>query len=204
MAAPIVVPFNFNPASTTIKTASYTIPSGKYALVTQSEIGYVNLGALSTSNASATKTFTDSEIFIQINGANYCTATQYFLQATIIDTNGASGTQTWTYTYNFPTYFNPRIVNCTGVFNSGSGTLSANTFFSGTASTNILNLNAIDQTFDAIRFQYSAGDFITANVTFRARIVTNTNQQGFWAKAGDVITIPSGAYLCVQEFNQIS
>jgi hypothetical protein len=33
MAAPIVLPFNNNPASTSIKTAAYTIPSGKYARV---------------------------------------------------------------------------------------------------------------------------------------------------------------------------
>lgn len=33
MSAPFVIPFNHNPASTTIKTASYTVPSGKYVRV---------------------------------------------------------------------------------------------------------------------------------------------------------------------------
>ena len=33
MAAPIVVPFNNNPAGVSVKTASYTIPAGKYAQV---------------------------------------------------------------------------------------------------------------------------------------------------------------------------
>jgi len=34
MAAPFIVPFNFQPDSTTIKTTSYTVPSGKYANIT--------------------------------------------------------------------------------------------------------------------------------------------------------------------------
>lgn len=34
MPAPIVIPFNFNPVTTTVKTGSYTIPAGKYAKVT--------------------------------------------------------------------------------------------------------------------------------------------------------------------------
>jgi hypothetical protein len=31
MSAPFIIPFNFDPISTTLKTSSYTIPSGQYA-----------------------------------------------------------------------------------------------------------------------------------------------------------------------------
>jgi hypothetical protein len=34
MSATLVVPFNFQPSSVSVKTASYTIPAGKYAKVT--------------------------------------------------------------------------------------------------------------------------------------------------------------------------
>jgi hypothetical protein len=34
MGAPIIVPFNFQPVSTTVRTAGYTLPSGRYAYVT--------------------------------------------------------------------------------------------------------------------------------------------------------------------------
>lgn len=33
MSAPFIVPFNFQPVSVSVKTASYTIPAGKYARV---------------------------------------------------------------------------------------------------------------------------------------------------------------------------
>jgi hypothetical protein len=33
MSAPFIIPFNFQPVSTSVKTASYTIPAGKYARV---------------------------------------------------------------------------------------------------------------------------------------------------------------------------
>jgi hypothetical protein len=39
MTAPFYVPFNFNTTSTTIKSASYTIPANKYARVTAYYIG---------------------------------------------------------------------------------------------------------------------------------------------------------------------
>lgn len=34
MPAPIVVPFNFEPVAVSVRTASYTIPAGRYARVT--------------------------------------------------------------------------------------------------------------------------------------------------------------------------
>jgi len=39
MSAPFVIPFNNNPSSVSVKTASYTIPAGKYALLTVNLIG---------------------------------------------------------------------------------------------------------------------------------------------------------------------
>jgi hypothetical protein len=39
MGAPIVVPFNFQPVAVSVRTASYTIPAGRYARVTVNVIG---------------------------------------------------------------------------------------------------------------------------------------------------------------------
>lgn len=36
MPAPFIIPFNNNPSATSVKTASYTIPAGKYAFVSTS------------------------------------------------------------------------------------------------------------------------------------------------------------------------
>jgi hypothetical protein len=36
----LIIPFDFNPYSTSVKTSSYTIPSGYYARVTASVDGY--------------------------------------------------------------------------------------------------------------------------------------------------------------------
>jgi hypothetical protein len=39
MTAPFVMPFNFQPTSVSVKTGSYTIPSGKYARVSVALLG---------------------------------------------------------------------------------------------------------------------------------------------------------------------
>jgi len=60
MAAPFVVPFNFQPFSTTIKTASYTVPAGYYARITPmlnniSVDGvYINNGPLTVQSGDTT------------------------------------------------------------------------------------------------------------------------------------------------------
>lgn len=39
MSAPFIIPFNFQPESISVKTASYTVPAGKYAYITANVIG---------------------------------------------------------------------------------------------------------------------------------------------------------------------
>lgn len=39
MSAPLVVPFNFQPLSVSVKTGSYTIPAGRYAFISANLVG---------------------------------------------------------------------------------------------------------------------------------------------------------------------
>jgi len=55
----IVIPFNFQPVSVSVKTSSYTIPAGKYAYVTANAIGSATFeigGATALSGSSTTQT----------------------------------------------------------------------------------------------------------------------------------------------------
>ena len=55
----IVIPFNFQPVSVSVKTSSYTIPAGKYAYVTANAIGSATFkigGTTALSGSSTTQT----------------------------------------------------------------------------------------------------------------------------------------------------
>ena len=69
MSAAIYVPFNYQTTSTTIKTSSYTIPSGKFAKVTPLSICCtINGSYLSTSSVSATYS---NSIFTMVTSARF-------------------------------------------------------------------------------------------------------------------------------------
>jgi len=57
MSAPFFVPFNFQPYSTTIKTTSYTIPAGYYALVLP-QCGNFSIDSVLTGHTLTTNTST--------------------------------------------------------------------------------------------------------------------------------------------------
>lgn len=203
MASKIVIPFDFNPSLTDVLTAAYTVPSGKYAKITVSDFGYVNLGNFSTSNANGTTTFTDSQIFMQLNSESIAMAQQYYFQVTISDTGGSSGTTNFTYVANFPTHFTPEIAsNCTTVA-AGATSGAANVLINGLIGSSILNASTATP-FDAIRFAQSGGDFFTGTSTFRTKIIARSNSISFWCKSGSVITCPSGMRYTVEEYNVIS
>lgn len=67
MSAPFIVPFNFQPVSVSVKTTSYTIPSGKYAYV----FVEVYSGGIFTINAVNSIT---SDPFLNIDYAGTSTA----------------------------------------------------------------------------------------------------------------------------------
>jgi hypothetical protein len=46
MSAPLIIPFNFQPTSTSVGSSSYTVPSGKYALVKLSNAIYPVLNSV--------------------------------------------------------------------------------------------------------------------------------------------------------------
>jgi len=72
----IVIPFNFQPVSVSVKTSSYTIPAGKYAYVTANAIGSATFeigGATALSGSSTTQTTNTSSTlrYGRGDGVNY-------------------------------------------------------------------------------------------------------------------------------------
>ena len=68
MASRLIIPFDNNPVSTTIKTASYTIPAGKYAEA------YCWFPSMPSSNASNANVVFPTRYTATINGIVYATS----------------------------------------------------------------------------------------------------------------------------------
>jgi hypothetical protein len=200
MSSRVFVPFDNNPTSVSTKNSSYTVPAGKYAKISILPIGYVNLGSFTTTNTSATKTFTEAEIFMQINGISTYMASQYYFQGSITDSNGNSSSSSFTYYFNFPSIFRPKMI-----VNSSSlpTAVAAVTLIDGTSHISILNTTT-QTLFDALSFSLSSGSFFTGTAIFKNKITTESNFQQFWVSSGSVITVPSGFYYQVEEYNAIS
>jgi len=198
MAAPIVVPFNFNPASTSIKAASYTIPTGKYAKI-------YNTGVwLSDSLGANPTTQTKASPSIQIDGEPI--PSSLYLQVTA--TSSTVATRTITY---------PNVeINSANIYAFASSNQASNplnvsiTRFAGstlTATGAGSSGNASDSNASftsTVIFQIAAA--IISATTYTGRVyIENSEKKDFWIPSGTVITIPLGAgrYI-LEEYNQIS
>lgn len=90
MPAPFVIPFNNNPSSVSVKTVSYTIPSGKYAQAyVEADSG--GIFTINSVNAVTTSPFLNVDIApAAFNSASYTAPTGY--QATITGVHNGSAT----------------------------------------------------------------------------------------------------------------
>lgn len=199
MAAPIVLPFNNNPASTTIKTASYTVPTGKYAYF----IPYSCALNESLGLNPGTQTRTSPAILLNGEQVQHSVQLNSQHQSSII-----GGTRTITYNFN-KLFFS-------------SGVLFAGVTAGSTANTTTVTLRTMSGASYATAATASEKILSIQGCTSSLTIVvamtsgsTSTNVGGIdlicpqvtplWIPSGSVITVPAGVanYLLI-EYNNIS
>jgi hypothetical protein len=177
MAAPIVIPFNNNPSSISSKTASYTIPTGKYARVGNATpdlsvngvlAGISRVFSISSSAVSATLTYG-----FTVSG------TGFYVSSWSV-TNGGIATTTASIGFGSTAGFNAVTISRV---NSGST--------NGTAFTRMMN----EGYYSLTTTNQSTVQSMTSTIY---ALPTN---YFFWAPSGTVL---AGASFFIEEYNQIS
>lgn len=183
MPAPFIIPFNYQPNSVSIKTSSYTIPAGKYALVSPKS-------AFFTLNGVDVFTINDS---LSFNETSASTVVRYFVSDGRYSwITSASGTRT-------------------GNTSSGSVTLSLGSQTS-IGSTQYVSLNrTLNGTTSASNIHIPTGHIFVASSNVNSGLYTwaisisvkilSSDVTDLWVPSGSVL---SGDNFIVSEFNQIS
>lgn len=184
MSSPIVVPFNFDPIATTVRTANYTIPAGRYARVTPlySTAGSYFQG--NNGNASC------SDINIQLNGA----VVYRFPVAGSLSTQALNVVRTLSFPANgkIEAFFggSSAMLRCyiSGAEINGSfGTITQSSF----------NISAMGSSI-GVQPTQSGYAMLTAKWQYLESI------SSFFAKSGDIITISAASSYLTEEYNRIS
>jgi len=174
MASPIVVPFNFDPVITAVRTASYTIPSGRYAQVFgECDSG----GSISVNGVTAVTTTAFSNIQVNGNAPSYTVPSGFRAKFRTISEGTTSGVLTLNGNSNYGNQDNTTVQGGALSEVGPGGTASVSSSGTGT-------------------FQGIHGVAIPSNATNR--------QAQFWLKAGDVLSGAGSWRAVVQEFNKIS
>jgi hypothetical protein len=181
MASRLIVPFDFNPASTTIKTSSYTVPAGKYARIVPYSGILLNSVATTptyTVSGSGTTSITSIDVF---------SGTGSYVAYTLTKTAAGSQPRSLTMYTLFPDGATAGTTFQTGV----------TTLFSTTtpgSSTGTVFIPA------GMHFRASVGGNIGQAVSY-SLVVTKVETEPFWVKSGDII---DGNRFLVEEYNAIS
>ena len=197
MASRLIIPFNNCPSSTAVRTASYTIPSGKYAKIYNTGVWLSD--SLGANPATQTKSFPS----VQIDGA----AISGSLYLHVTASSSTVATRTITY---------PVDINSQNIFASAQTSQSAQTLnmsinrFAGAvltasaAATTVTATETIASYASSIQFQIVATNTVSTNFIGRVSI-ENSEKKDFWIPSGTVITIPigTGRYI-LEEYNNIS
>jgi hypothetical protein len=189
MSAPFIIPFNFCPTSTSLKTAAYTMPAGKYAcVVTISPFFLINGVLLNGSetvsmSTSTTTVATDSAITSMV----YSSPVHVFSSSL---TRGGTATGT-----------------VGGNFGGGSHSIYNDTLFSVSRTTNgtTVTPHAIDGNSDtfwgAMTHSETSVGTLTASYTISYYYFKNLTSTKFWVPSGTVL---NGNNYVVSEYNMIS
>jgi hypothetical protein len=145
MSAPFIIPFNFQPVTTSVKTSSYTVPAGKYAKVVPSRADFTINGSSLSSSESATvvasgSSATTFQIYVQANslltqitlvqlGASNNTTGSISVGAQVVTpvaslSRTSTGTSTQSYSYEMGSSLYTLYASSTAV--SGSATFTVN------------------------------------------------------------------------------
>lgn len=91
MSAPFIVPFNFQPASVSVKTGSYAIPAGFYAKVVV-EVDSGGIFTIDSVNALTSAAFVNVDAYDQSNSnVSYTVPSGYYAETQINSDGSISG-----------------------------------------------------------------------------------------------------------------
>lgn len=198
---------NTSPASVTIKTGSYTIPAGKYAKIFYID-KTVQLGnAFSFTNTSQTKSFSESELCLMLNGTRLYSSS-YAWGGTITMSAGSSA---YSYTFTLPTsmqysytslgYFTTNSTG--GVGTNYIGNFKDSLYIEGNGGISIGSAvyTSASKVHCGLKVEIGQRPFnSTYTATYRFNIAPSLNQPPVWLKAGDVLTGPSDFSYILEEY----
>lgn len=198
MSAPFVIPFNNCPSSVSVKTASYTIPSGKYAKIKKvnSTLSTSGLNAL---NVALTKTFSELELSLSVDGLPY----DYFnarCSGTVTRTTSGAAS----YTINLPLSYVSELSSVCAI--GGTAPTSSSFRWAGTAVTSLAVAGFMSFIGPINQFVASVSVAASGSFTniFDFEICYKNIVEDFWLPSGSVVSCPVGCAFIVTEYNQIS
>ncbi|MCS6281473.1 MAG: hypothetical protein HUM72_12645 [Dolichospermum sp.] len=176
MAAPFLIPFNYQPFSTSVKTSSFTIPSGRYAKVVPSRADFTINGVSLSSTEQAV---------ITVSGTGSSTYQIYVQPNTMLAQVQLSQTGTG---------------SCTGSLTVGASVVTPAAQLSrSSAGTSTQNFN-----YDMGSSLYTLYVAVTGgspSVSFTVTYLKILSGQDIWVPAGTVL---AGSLFTVTEYNSIS
>jgi hypothetical protein len=184
MSAPIVVPFNYQPVSTTVQVASYTIPAGKYARVLAEcdSGGTITIGGVTAVSTSP---------FVNVNVLNNTNAT-----------------------YNVPTGYKFTVGSMGASGGAPSGYLNGNTntvYNQGGAGLATVGMAVLGAAGATVGPGGSASAITASAATNACRLAglaepsnATHRQAEFWLPAGAVLNGTGSWRAIVSEYNAIS
>lgn len=204
MSAPIVVPFNFQPAATGARASgTYTVTANRYAWVTV------------TAQDGGSATLNGTEIITsQSDTQGSATRTAYENDGSASESNGSSGGTTTIYTIPANNYFHGQLWFD---FSTSDGAeldlrVSGTTFYRTSTPGAYDFRGVIVGESDAIQINLDAGGSVqwgVSGVLFSDNETGNdqtatSNTISFWAKAGDAIAISGNANIVYAEYDNLS
>lgn len=202
MPAPILNSATVEPIEISDKTANYTIPAGRYAFIRyRTELqNFCDLGSFSVTNSSGTQTREAVLFTIQKNGIPIL-GTRFKFLSRVSENNAQARSITWNFT-GVPLGFSLKKINTfnwNAVFQGGGASYYGLTgLTSGTVTTNLLAGEQPGISFNLLRHENRS---VTSLFTEFYCYGDIENEANFWAKAGDVFNIPTGAVLTFDEYN---
>jgi len=207
MSSRILIPFDYNPVASSIKTGNYTIPQGRYArlVVDCKQTKYGNTLTFTASAGNVTSTLTDQQVSLVLNGV----AIYPMPFSVTVAVSTTTQTTPRTMTLNLPagSYFKREtFANYTLTSSAGSGAVGG--FLYTAEGTIATGLGDSYQSGTITGFAHQqvktfASGTQAGNNNF---LVWNGDLESIskWVKSGDVIECPPNGTYWLEEYNVIS
>lgn len=202
MSAPFFLPFNFQPASSTVKTGDFTIPSGKYGLIVNLGIPVTGTAYAPGTNNSGTKSVTEAECFLHLNGSPLFSMPYTITSTVNISSNATSRTATVTMplSYGLAEVAMSQSAS-TGGSPSGGVLIAVNGVSYTSGSLNGALVGSGNSSINS--YQNSTSSTYSSTVISLFSPLINVFREA-WVKGGDIITAPSDAKYLFVEYNEIT